>query len=136
MPWALRERVDNVIDSFDFVDTTDTAEPDRDPPRGAMHTDIQRLRKGHVGAQFWSVYVPSNDDEDEAVRQTIEQIDVAKRLIARYPKDMMLAANSAELEKAMKAGKIAGMLGMEGGQSIGWSLAVLRQMYEIGSAHV
>src|SRR3546814_7025102 len=101
-----------------------------------MHTDIQRLRKGHVGAQFWSVYVPSNDDEDEAVRQTIEQIDVAKRLIARYPKDMMLAANSAELEKAMKAGKIAGMLGMEGGQSIGSSLAVLRQMYDLGARYM
>src|SRR3546814_413337 len=136
VPWALRGRVGNVINGFDFVDTTDTAEPDRDPPRGAMHTDIQRLRKGHVGAQFWSVYVPSNDDEDEAVRQTIEQIDVAKRLIARYPKDMMLAANSAELEKAMKAGKIAGMLGMEGGQSIGSSLAVLRQMYDLGARYM
>src|SRR3546814_19793682 len=78
----------------------------------------------------------SNDDEDEAVRQTIEQIDVAKRLIARYPKDMMLAANSAELEKAMKAGKIAGMLGMEGGQSIGSSLAVLRPMYDLGARYM
>src|SRR3546814_9365679 len=63
-------------------------------------------------------------------------IDVAKRLIARYPKDMMLAANSAELEKAMKAGKIAGMLGMEGGQSIGSSLAVLRQMYDLGARYM
>src|SRR3546814_1706401 len=98
-----------------------------------MHTDIQRLRKGHVGAQFWSVYVPSNDDEDEAVRQTIEQIDVAKRLIARYPQDLTLAANAAELEKAMKAGKVAGMLGMEGGRSIGSSLVGLCQMYARGA---
>ncbi|MGV1685141.1 dipeptidase [Sphingopyxis sp. NJF-3] len=136
VPWALRGRLGNVINGFDFVDTTDTAEPDRDPPRIAMHTDLTRLRKGHVGAQFWSVYVPSNDDEDEAVRQTIEQIDVAKRLIARYPQDMMLAANAAELEKAMKAGKVAGMLGMEGGQSIGSSLAVLRQMYALGARYM
>src|SRR3546814_18685620 len=96
MPWALRGRVGNVINGFDFVDTTDTAEPDRDPPRGAMHTDIQRLRKGHVGAQFWSVYVPSNDDEDEAVRQTTEQIDRAKRLIARSPKAITLASRWEE----------------------------------------
>src|SRR3546814_16418971 len=82
MPWALRERVDNVIDSFDFVDTTDTAEPDRDPPRGAMHTDIQRLRKGHVGAQFWSGYVPSHDNEAEAVQQTTEPIEEQKHDMA------------------------------------------------------
>src|SRR3546814_6016843 len=101
-----------------------------------MHTDIQRLRKGHVGAQFWSVYVPSNANEAEAVQQTIEQIDVAKRLIARYPKDMMLASNAAELETAMKAGKVAGMLGMEGGQSIGSSLAVLdRKSTSLNSSH-
>mgnify|MGYP002399500316 CR=1 FL=1 len=136
VPWALRGRLGNVINSFDFVDTTGTAEPDRDPPRIAMHTDLSRLRKGHVGAQFWSVYVPSNDNEDEAVRQTIEQIDVMKRLIARYPKDMAFTTSAAELEKAMKAGKIAGMLGMEGGQSIGSSLAVLRQMYALGARYL
>src|SRR3546814_1282921 len=101
-PGARRGRCGNVFNGCDVVDTTDTAVPDRDPPRGAMHTDIQRLRKGHVGAQFWSVYVPSNANEAEAVQQTIEQIDVAKRLIARYPKDMMLASNAAELETAMK----------------------------------
>jgi len=136
VPWALRGRVHNVIHDFDFVDTTDTATPDSDPPRAAMHTDLQRLRKGHVGAQFWSVYVPSNDDEAEAVQQTIEQIDVAKRLIARYPNDMMLASTAAELERAMKAGKVAGMLGMEGGHSIGSSLAVLRQMYALGARYM
>src|SRR3546814_12345708 len=62
VPWALRGRVGNVINGFDFVDTNDTADPDRDPPRGAMHTDIQRLRKGQVGAQFWSVYVTSSEE--------------------------------------------------------------------------
>src|SRR5690606_33073996 len=122
VPWALRGREDNMINGFDFQDTTDTATPDATRPRLAMHTDLQRLRKGHVGAQFWSVYVPSNRDEPEAVQQTIEQIDVMKRLVARYPGDLMLASTSAELEKAMKAGKIAGMLGMEGGHSIGSSL--------------
>ena len=132
VPWALRGREGNVINGFDFVDTTDTAKPDATPPVIAMHTDLQRLGKGHVGAQFWSVYVPANTNEQQAVQQTLEQIDVTKRLVARYPNDLALAANSAELEKAMKAGKIAGMMGMEGGQSIGSSLAVLRQMYDLG----
>ena len=125
-----------MINSFDFEDTTDTAKPDATPPEIAMHTDLQRLRKGRVGAQFWSVYVPSNTNEQQAVQQTIEQIDVMKRLVARYPDDLMLASTSAELEKAMKAGKIAGMLGMEGGHSIGSSLAVLRQMYDLGARYM
>ncbi|PZQ23673.1 MAG: membrane dipeptidase [Sphingopyxis macrogoltabida] len=132
VPWALRSRVDNVINSFDFIDTTDTATADEI----AMHTDIQRLRKGRVGAQFWSVYVPSNANEQQAVQQTIEQIDVTKRLIARYPKDLSLALTSADLERQMKAGKIAGMIGMEGGHSIGSSLAVLRQMYDMGARYM
>ncbi|MCC7046406.1 MAG: membrane dipeptidase, partial [Alphaproteobacteria bacterium] len=123
VPWALRERVDNMINGFDFGDTAGTATAQQI----AMHTDIARLRKGRVGAQFWSVFVPSNSDEPQAVRQTIEQIDVMKRLIARYPRDLSLALTAAELEQQMKAGKIAGMIGMEGGQSIGSSLAVLRQ---------
>ena len=83
VPWALRGRVDNMINGFDFQDTTDTARPDATPPEIAMHTDLMRLRKGHVGAQFWSVYVPSNPNEGQAVQQTLEQIDVMKRLVAR-----------------------------------------------------
>ncbi|ALJ16120.1 dipeptidase [Sphingopyxis macrogoltabida] len=136
VPWALRLRVGNVINDFDFQDTTDTARPDATPPELAMHTDLARLRKGRVGAQFWSVYVPSNDDEAEAVQQTLEQIDVMKRLVARYPNDLVLVPDAAGLEKAMKAGKIGGMLGMEGGQSIGSSLAVLRQMYDLGARYM
>lgn len=136
VPWALRGREGNMINNFDFQDTTDTARPDATPPEIAMHTDLTRLRKGHVGAQFWSVYVPSNPNEAQAVQQTIEQIDVMKRLVARYPNDLALASNSAGLEKAMKAGKIAGMLGMEGGHSIGSSLAVLRQMYDLGARYM
>ena len=132
VPWALRERADNMINGFDFNDTSHTATTDRI----AMHTDLIRLRKGHVGAQFWSVYVPANSNEQQAVQQTLEQIDVTKRLVARYQNDLALAATSTELEKAMKAGKVAGMMGMEGGQSIGSSLAVLRQMYDLGARYM
>lgn len=128
VPWALRERADNVINDFDFQDTTDTATADEI----AMHTDLLRLRKGKVGAQFWSVYVPSNSDEPQAIQQTIEQIDVMKRLVARYPDDLSLSANSADLERQMRAGKVGGMLGIEGGHSIGSSLAVLREMHGMG----
>ena len=136
VPWALRGRVDNMINDFDFKDTSHTARPDATPPVIAMHTDLMRLRKGRVGAQFWSVYVPANTNEQQAVQQTLEQIDVTKRLVARYPNDLALAATSTELEKAMKAGKVAGMMGMEGGQSIGSSLAVLRQMYDLGARYM
>lgn len=132
VPWALRQRVGNVINDFDFVDTTDTADPGKSPPQIAMHTDLQRLRKGRVGAQFWSVYVPSNTNEAVATQQTVEQIDVMKRLIARYPADLGFAENSSELAAQMKAGKVAGMLGIEGGHSIASSLAVLREMHGMG----
>ncbi len=132
VPWALRQRVGNVINDFDFADTTDTADPGKTPPRIAMHTDLQRLRRGRVGAQFWSVYVPSNANEAVAIQQTVEQIDVMKRLIARYPADLGFAENSSELAAQMKAGKVAGMLGIEGGHSIGSSLGVLREMHGMG----
>lgn len=128
VPWALRLRADNMIDDFDFADSSQR----RDPGEGVMHSDVRRLRAGRVGAQFWSVYVPSNSNEQISVQQTIEQIDVMKRLIAKYPKDLGFARDSRELEAQMKAGKIAGMLGIEGGQSIGSSLAVLREMHGMG----
>src|SRR5690606_29146319 len=74
VPWALRKRADNVINDFDFQDTTRTARPDASPPDIGMHTDIRRLRQGRVGAQFWSVFVPSNSNEPKAIQQTLEQI--------------------------------------------------------------
>src|SRR3989344_7505215 len=89
VPGERRGSVGNVINDFDFNDTTKPK-----PDGSVMHTDIQRLRKGHVGAQFWSVYVPSNTNEQQAVQQTIEQIDVARRLIARYPDDLGFAPSS------------------------------------------
>ncbi|RZJ97540.1 MAG: membrane dipeptidase [Novosphingobium sp.] len=134
VPEQLRDRRKNVIADFDFRDTTNTA----DPAKGeiAMHTDLARLRKGHVGAQFWSVYVSALLPEPQAVQATLEQIDVTKRLIARYPQDLALCLTAADVEKAIKAGKIASLMGMEGGGSIGGSLAVLRQMYALGARYL
>jgi membrane dipeptidase len=130
VPEQLRERRQDVIAAFDFSDTRGTA----DAAKGylAMHTDLARLRRGRVGAQFWSVYVSADLPEPQAVQATLEQIDVIKRLVARYPQDLQLATSSAEVERAEKAGRIASLIGMEGGHSLGGSLGVLRQMYALG----
>jgi membrane dipeptidase len=101
-----------------------------------MHTDLTRLKAGQVGAQFWSVYVPHNDDEAEAVQQTIEQIDVTKRLIARYPGELRYATTADEVERAIADGRIASLLGMEGGYSIGSNLGVLRQFQAMGARYM
>ncbi|MBO6767503.1 MAG: dipeptidase [Erythrobacter sp.] len=132
VPIQLRARFGNRINEFDFRDTLDTA---RDG-RNAMHSDLFRLRQGKVGAQWWSVYVSPNLPEAKAVQATVEQIDVTKRLIARYPNDLQLALTADEVEEAMAAGRIASLLGMEGGHSIGSSLAVLRQMYDLGARYM
>ncbi len=132
VPIQLRGRFDNRINDFDFADTLDTATEDR----AAMHTDLTRLRTGKVSAQWWSVYVSASLPEPEAVQATIEQIDVTKRLIARYPDALQFALTADEVEQAMAAGRVASLLGMEGGHSIGSSLAVLRQMYDLGARYM
>lgn len=134
VPIQLRSRFDNQINDFDFEDTLETGETH--PQGRAMHTDLTRARAGKLGAQYWSVYVPASLDEPEAVQMTIEQIDVTKRLINRYPDDLQLALTADDVESAIASGRIASMLGMEGGHSIGSSLAVLRQMYDLGARYM
>lgn len=130
VPIQLRNRRANMIGDFDFRDTRDTADPENN--RAAMHTDLARLKQGRVGAQFWSVYVPATLTDEQSVLAVLEQIDVMKRLIARYPQELQFAVSAAEVERAMRQGKVASLLGMEGGHGIGNSLAVLRQMYALG----
>ena len=132
VPIQLRSRLGNVINQFDFDDTLDTATD----ARNAMHSDLNRMRQGKVGAQWWSVYVSASLPEAEAVQATVEQIDVTKRLITRYRQDLQLALTADDVEEAMAAGRIASLLGMEGGHSIGSSLAVLRQMYDMGARYM
>ncbi|MFO6430573.1 dipeptidase [Erythrobacter sp. W302b] len=134
-PGQLRSRQNNQINAFDFADTMD--EHDHvGGDDGAMHTDLNRLKQGKVGAQFWSVYVPHNTNEAAAVQQTIEQIDVTKRLIAKNPDTMRYALTADEVETAMRDGKIASLLGMEGGYSIGSNLGVLRQFHAMGARYM
>lgn len=134
VPIQLRSRFDNQINTFSFEDTTATGQTH--PEGRTMHTDLQRLRTGKVGAQYWSVYVPAALDEPEAVVMTLEQIDVTKRLIERYPDDLQLALTADDVEIALAQGRIASLLGMEGGHSIGSSLAVIRQMYDLGARYM
>lgn len=134
VPIQLRGRFDNQINEFDFHDTSATADTHADGR--VMHTDLLRLRAGKVGAQYWSVYVPASLDEPEAVVMTLEQIDVTGRLIARYPDDLQLALTADDVENAIAAGRIASLMGVEGGHSIGSSLAVLRQMYDLGARYM
>lgn len=132
VPIQLRGRFGNMIHDFDFADTLDTGTEEREP----MHTDLARLRKGRVGAQFWSVYVSAALTEPEAVQATVEQIDVTRRLIADNADSLALALTAEDVEQAMEQGKIASLMGMEGGHSIGNSLAVLRQMYALGARYM
>lgn len=134
-PGQLRSRHDNQINAFDFTDTLD-GHDHVGGADGAMHTDLVRLQKGKVGAQFWSVYVPHNANEAAAVQQTIEQIDVTKRLIARNPDTMRYVLTADQVESAMRDGKIASLLGMEGGYSIGSNLGVLRQFHAMGARYM
>lgn len=129
VPWALRERYRNVIAGFDFTDSTTAPAKEGEGP---MHTDIPRLKQGRVGAQFWSVYVPATLTEPQAVVAVMEQIDVTKRLLARHPDVFTLVTTADDAAAAMKRGRIASIMGMEGGNSIGESLAVLRQTYDLG----
>lgn len=134
VPEQVRARYGNVLKDFDFTDTSN-AKPSRFGA-GAMQTDLPRLRQGAVGAQFWSVFVDTDQPEPQAVVQTLEQIDLLKRLVARYPDDLMLATSSADVEAAWKQHKVASLIGVEGGHSIDGSLGVLRQLYALGARYM
>jgi membrane dipeptidase len=122
LPWALRESgtpgppwATDIAGPVDFT-----------------HTDLPRLRAGGVGGQFWSVYVPAGLAGDAALAATIEQIDLVRQLIARHPDALEFAGTAAAAEAAMAAGKVACLIGAEGGHSIASSLPVLRTLYRLG----
>ena len=101
----------------------------RTPP---LMTDMARLREGRVGGQFWSVYIDGTILGDQAIRRTIEQIDITDRLIRAYPNDLQRAYTADDVVRAHKAGRVASLMGVEGGRQIGGSMAALRQFYNLG----
>ena len=101
-----------------------------------LMTDMERLRAGRVGGQFWSVYIDGETKGDEAIRQTIEQIDIVHRLVAAYPRDLALARTADDMVRAHKAGRIGSLIGVEGGRQIGGSMAALRSFYDLGARYM
>jgi membrane dipeptidase len=121
LPWAIREnsRAPGDVEAYDLRSRT------------AGDTDLERLREGRVGGQIWSVYVPA-DVETGFARIQLEQIDIARRVIARYPDRLAFATTAEEAERAMREGRVASFLGMEGGHAIEGSLGALRAYYDLG----
>ena len=128
LPWALRQAYNSDPQGVDLrMDLSGSTR---------LHTDIARLRAGGVGGQFWSVYVPASMTPLEAARATFEQIDVVKRLIVAYPDAFELALTADDVERIHGEGRIASLIGMEGGYSIADSLGLLRVFYDAGARYM
>ena len=126
LPWELRSKAPRLFEDFDIR----IAQP-------KLHTDIPRLRAGNVGAQFWSVFVPVDTiAAGNAFQTTCEQIELVKKLVDRYPDVFELAYNAEDVDRIRAAGKIASLIGMEGGHSIEGSIGKLRQLYELGARYM
>jgi membrane dipeptidase len=128
LPWALREGYANDVHAVDLTQNLAASTK--------LHTDIPRLRAGGVGGQFWSVYVPADLTPLQAVEETFEQIDTAKRIVAAHPETFGLATTADEVEAVFASGRIANLIGMEGGYSIDGSLALLREFYDAGARYM
>ena len=105
-------------------------------PDHPLMTDMARLKEGRVGAQFWSVYIDGKITGDEAIRKTIEQIDIVDRMIAAYPQTLERALTADDVVRIHKAGRVASLIGIEGGRQIGGSLPALRLFYRLGARYM
>lgn len=126
LPWAVRS---------DFGSSFDKADISRSVPK--LQTDIPRLMQGNVGAQFWSVFVPASASEDgTALAKTIEQIELVRAMVKRYPETFELARTADDIERIRKGGKIASLIGVEGGHCIEDSIENLRRLHRLGAGYM
>jgi membrane dipeptidase len=126
LPWELRTKAASSFDKRDIRQ-----------PQKEMHTDIPRLRQGNVGAQFWSVYVPADTaKKGTALQQTLEQIELVQEMLRRYPDVFEQARTAADVERIQKSGKIASLIGVEGGHSIEDSIENLRRLHKLGAGYM
>ncbi|MGI8496261.1 MAG: dipeptidase [Gemmatimonadaceae bacterium] len=126
LPWAIRENKAAPLDVEAY---------DLRTPRKGM-TDLARLRTGMVGGQFWSIYIPGEIRDSGYARVQLEQFDIARRVIARYPDRLVWALTAPEIRRAAKQGKVASLLGLEGGHAIENSLGALRVYYDLGARYM
>ncbi|XP_066504105.1 dipeptidase 1-like [Hoplias malabaricus] len=120
LPWRLRLKFNNQLSSVDLYTLKDT------------HTNIPKIKEGRLAAQFWAAYVPCDTQYKDAVRQTLEQIDIIHRMCQKYPDDFMFAASSQDIMDAFGQNRTASLIGVEGGHSIDSSMGTLRTMYQLG----
>ncbi|MBN3299431.1 DPEP1 Dipeptidase, partial [Amia calva] len=120
LPWQIRGLFNNELNTVDLHTLNNT------------HTNIAKIKEGRLAAQFWVAYAPCDSQYKDAVRYTLEQIDVIHRMCQKYPEDLMFAASSGDILKAFNQKKIASLIGVEGGHSIDSSLGTLRLMYQLG----
>lgn len=134
LPWEIRTRFAGRLGAIDL--SKDTASLPAPAGQAPLMTDIPRARAGHLGGQFWSVYIPTDITGPKAVETTLEQIDIVRRMAAAYPATFEMAYTAADVVRIEKAGRIASLIGIEGGHQIDDSLPVLREMYAAGARYM
>ena len=148
---AVQARIDRILKATPLIDGhNDLAEQLRENYQSSIDglasggaerpkplmTDMARLRAGRVGGQFWSVWINGTIRGDESIRETLEQIDIVSHLIRAYPKDLEQAYTADDIVRIHKAGRVASLIGIEGGRQIGNSLPALRQFYRLGARYM
>ena len=128
LAWEIREKYEGKVEALDLRDTA--------RPPWPLQTDLVRLKRGRVGGQFWSVWIPADTAGARAVEMTLEEIDIVRRMVAAHPRDLALATTAADIRRIAAEGRVASLIGVEGGHQIDGRLSVLRQYRALGVAYM